>query len=78
MSMATTGGTLAAPSNAPLLQPLPAIFVGSRICCVWVLWLRITLWRGDDPNLKDTDGAMALAWFVWERDPRGPVVAFVP
>lgn len=45
---------------------------------VWVFSRRITLWRGDDPEARDTGGAMAFAWFVFERGQRGPTVGFIP
>lgn len=39
---------------------------------VWTFCGRQTLWRGDDPNAKVKGGAIAFAWFVFERDRRGP------
>jgi hypothetical protein len=33
---------------------------------VWVMSARPTLWSGSDPNPRDTGGAMAYAWFVWD------------
>ena len=33
---------------------------------MWVFSKRLTLWRGDDPDAKDTGGAIAFAWFVWD------------
>lgn len=38
---------------------------------VLVFSRRLTLWRGDDPKPKDKGGAIAYAWFVWERGFRG-------
>lgn len=34
---------------------------------IWQFAARQTLWRGDDANAKDSGGAIAFAWFVWER-----------
>lgn len=34
---------------------------------VWQFCGRQTLWRGDDADKKDTGGAIAFAWFIWER-----------
>ena len=34
---------------------------------VWVFSKRQTLWRGDDPAARENGGAIAFAWFVWER-----------
>lgn len=34
---------------------------------IWVFSSRQTLWRGDDPEPKSTGGAIAFAWYVWER-----------
>jgi hypothetical protein len=34
---------------------------------VWVMSKRPTLWNGSDPNPRTTGGAMAYAWFVWDR-----------
>lgn len=46
---------------------------------VWVFSSRVPLWRGDDPNQKDTGGVMSLAWFVWERGFRGaPALGWLP
>lgn len=53
------------------------IFSGQRLSRVWVFSGRITLWRGDDPNPKSTGGAMAFAWFVWERHHHGASVGFI-
>lgn len=33
---------------------------------VWVFAKRVTMWRGDDPNARDTGGAIPFAWFVWD------------
>jgi hypothetical protein len=38
---------------------------------VWIFSSRVTLWRGDDPDQRDTGGVMSLAWFVWERGHQG-------
>lgn len=37
---------------------------------IWQFAARQTLWRGDDPNAKDSGGAIAFAWFIWERGVR--------
>ena len=42
------------------------------IARVWVFSKRQTLWRGDDADARGTGGAIAFAWFVWERDYLGP------
>ena len=34
---------------------------------IWQFSGRQTLWRGDDENPKDRGGAIAFAWFVFER-----------
>jgi hypothetical protein len=39
---------------------------------VWTFCGRQTLWRGDDPNAKETGGAIAFGWFVWEAGHQGP------
>lgn len=39
---------------------------------VWTFCGRQTLWRGDDPNARDSGGAIAFAWFVWEKGHVGP------
>jgi hypothetical protein len=39
---------------------------------VWVFSKRQTLWRGDDANAQTKGGAIAFAWFVFERDHSGP------
>lgn len=41
---------------------------------VWIFSFRVTLWRGDEAQPKDTGGTMALAWYVWDLDAvlRGP------
>lgn len=42
---------------------------------IWVFSSRQTLWRGDDPAGKSAGGAIAFAWFVWDRRvPAGPPV----
>jgi hypothetical protein len=41
---------------------------------VHVLSARPTLWDGSDPNPRETGGAMAYAWFVWDRAHTGPTV----
>lgn len=45
---------------------------------VWIFSSRITLWRGDDPAAQDKGGAMAFAWFVFERGHRGASIGFIP
>ena len=46
---------------------------------VWVFSSRITLWRGDlpEPEGGPKGGAMAFAWFVWERGHTGAHVGFI-
>jgi hypothetical protein len=39
---------------------------------VWVHSRRQTLWIGDDPDARGTGGAIAFAWFVWDRTHTGP------
>lgn len=46
---------------------------------VWVMSKRRTLWRADDPAAKETGGALAFCWMVWERgntDP--PIIGWLP
>jgi hypothetical protein len=38
---------------------------------VWVFAKRVTMWRGDAPNARDTGGAIPFAWFVWDGDAAG-------
>ena len=58
--------------HASLWGPHPA----ARI---WVFCGRQTLWRGDDPDAKDKGGAIAFAWFVWERGYQGaPAIGWLP
>lgn len=45
---------------------------------VWVFASRVTMWAGDAAVQGEKGGAMAFAWFVWERDHRGPVVGWLP
>lgn len=46
---------------------------------VWVMSKRRTLWRADDPEAKETGGALAFAWFVWSRHNRqAPQVGWIP
>ena len=46
---------------------------------VWTFCGRQTLCRGDDPNPKDKGGAIAFAWFVWERGFTGsPSLGWLP
>lgn len=42
---------------------------------VWVFAKRVTMWRGDDPNARDTGGAIPFAWFVWDDSAAGNVPA---
>lgn len=42
---------------------------------VWVFAKRVTMWRGDDPNARDTGGAIPFAWFVWDAAAPGRVPA---
>ncbi len=53
------------------------VFSDSRLSRVWVFSRRITLWRGDDPNPKETGGAMAFAWYIWENSHRGTQVGWL-
>lgn len=39
---------------------------------VWQFCGRHTLWRGDNADKRDKGGAIAFAWFVWDRDCSGP------
>lgn len=50
--------------HASLWGPLPPVRI-------WQFCGRQTLWRGDDADKKDKGGAIAFAWFVWERGYRG-------
>jgi hypothetical protein len=46
---------------------------------IWTFSRRQTLWRGDDPNAKDKGGAIAFAWFVFERGFAGhPELRWLP
>lgn len=45
---------------ASLWRPYPPVRI-------WQFARRQTLWRGDDELRKDNGGAIAFAWFVWER-----------
>lgn len=46
---------------------------------VWQFSGRHTLWRGDDVDKRDKGGAIAFAWFVWERGYRGaPALGWLP
>lgn len=46
---------------------------------VWQFSGRQTLWRGDDVNPGDRGGAIAFAWFVWERGYTGaPALGWLP
>lgn len=46
---------------------------------IWTFCGRQTLWRGDDPNAKDTGGAIAFSWFIWERGYHGaPAMGWLP
>jgi hypothetical protein len=38
---------------------------------IWQFCGRQTLWRGDDPNPRTTGGALAFAWFIFERGYKG-------
>jgi hypothetical protein len=44
---------------------------------VWTFSRRLTMWRADDPNPRDSGGTMAFAWFVWERGHTGPVLGWL-
>lgn len=35
---------------------------------VWILSFRVTLWRGNDPGVKETGGCMSTSWYVWDLD----------
>lgn len=54
------------------------VFAANQLSRVWVFSRRITLWRGDDPNPKDKGGAIAYAWFVWERGHTGGHIGWIP
>lgn len=47
---------------------------------VWVFSARQTLWRGDEERPEDSNGgAIALAWYVWERGYSGaPALGWLP
>lgn len=46
---------------------------------VWVFSSRITLWAGDAPKEGRVErGAIAYAWFVYERGQRGAAVGWIP
>lgn len=54
--------------------------IHGRLSRVWVFSSRITLWHGDIPEDQRPEwnrGAMAFAWFVYERDHRGASVGFI-
>lgn len=55
------------------------IFADGRLSRVWVFSRRITLWRGDlaEPEGGPKGGAIAFAWFVWERHHRGSQVGWI-
>ncbi|MFC4168418.1 hypothetical protein [Teichococcus aestuarii] len=36
---------------------------------IWVFSSRLTMWRGDDPNARETGGATPYAWMVWDAAP---------
>lgn len=38
---------------------------------IWAFSKRQTLWRGDDPEPRETGGTIAFAWYVWERSHAG-------
>ena len=44
---------------------------------VWVFSKRLTLWRGDDENAQTSGGAIAFAWYVWERGHSGPTIGWI-
>jgi len=44
---------------------------------IWVFSKRQTLWRGDDPDAKASGGAIPFAWFVWEKNHKGPVLDWI-
>jgi hypothetical protein len=55
--------------------------IHQRLSRVWVFSRRITLWHGEATDIEkaaSSGGAMAFAWFVIEREHRGPVVGFIP
>ena len=39
---------------------------------IWVFSKRQTLWRGDQTNDSGASGAIAFAWFVWQKGHHGP------
>jgi hypothetical protein len=43
-----------------------------KLARVWVFTPRLTLWRGDDEYAQSDGGTTAYAWFVFERDHKGP------
>jgi hypothetical protein len=46
---------------------------------IWVFSRRQTLWRGDDVSPQEKGGAIAFAWFVWERGHVGaPALGWLP
>jgi hypothetical protein len=57
---------------AALWKPYPPVRI-------WQFCGRQTLWRGDDADKRDKGGAIAFAWFVWERGYRGaPAMGWLP
>ena len=56
------------------------LFADGRLSRVWVFSSRQTLWRGDlggAPPPGAGRGAMAYAWFVWQRDVPGTRVGWI-
>ena len=47
------------------------LWMATPIARIWVFSKRQTLWRGDDPDAKEKGGAIAFAWFVWDRSHAG-------
>jgi hypothetical protein len=44
---------------------------------IWVISKRLTLWRGDDPDPKDSGGAIPFCWVVWERGHAGKTLGWL-
>jgi hypothetical protein len=53
--------------------------IHQRLSRVWIFSKRITLWHGEmaEEDRPYSHGAMAFAWFVYEREHRGAVVGFI-
>ena len=53
------------------LERHETIFAPMPPARVWVFSRRVTMWAGDAAVQSDKGGAMAFAWFVWERGHSG-------